>query len=214
MNVRTGLSACGWLTIAALYACGGGSDPAPQPEPTHYLTVLTVASSKGGGSVSGGGINCTITGTTFSGTCSLAIAEGAEVALTAMPTGEAAFDTWGGDCTGHAGCAVTMLADRTVTARFMNNFTVEIAVVPGSDGVGSITSNPAGIDCDINGQVLTGTCMAHFSDETAIILSAGATTGSHFTAWGGDAVTCGSTTQCVVPMTASRQATAGFALDP
>jgi PKD repeat protein len=78
--------------------------------PQHELTVALAGS--GSGSVSGTGIACP-------GTCSHIYPAGESVALTAVPAAGSTFSGWsGGGCGGSGACAVTMSADRSVTATF------------------------------------------------------------------------------------------------
>ncbi len=68
-------------------------------------------------------------------------------------------------------------------------------------GTGVVTSTPAGISCGT-------TCVAPFDANSTVTLSAAASTGSHFVAWGGD---CNSTGAVV--LSADRTCTAQFDLD-
>jgi len=198
-----------FCALTALAACSSSSSVDPVPV-THYLVVLPVASGRGAGIVSGpGGVNCTFTATVTSGACSVSILEGTSVPLTATPTGEAEFATWGGDCTGPSTCTVVMSSDRAVTARFVDAFTVAILPAAGATGTGTVTSNPAGIDCVLTAGVGTGSCSAKFPDETAIIITAAPAAGSIFLGWSG-AGTCATSLACVVPLASSHTVTAAF----
>lgn len=71
-------------------------------------------------------------------------------------------------------------------------------------GIGTLTSTPSGINCDVTG---TGTCSANFADNASITLS---TTGS-FKAWGaGPCQAMGATTPCTFNLTSSQSQTAAF----
>jgi len=79
--------------------------------------TLTIASgAAGSGTVSGGGINCTITNGVTSGTCSI-IASGS-VILTATATGTSSFGGFSGGGCSTSPCAVSMSGSLTVTASF------------------------------------------------------------------------------------------------
>jgi hypothetical protein len=88
---------------------------------TAQATNYSLSVSGGGtgqGTVTGSGINCTISGGSVSGTCSQSYASGTSVSLTATPTGSSTFGGWGGACAGSGGCSVTMTANRSVSASF------------------------------------------------------------------------------------------------
>jgi secreted trypsin-like serine protease len=67
-------------------------------------------------------------------------------------------------------------------------------------GQGSITSDPAGIDCGT-------TCSGYFSDGVTVTLTATPASGSTFTGWGGD---CSGTDTCEVTMDSIHQVSADF----
>jgi uncharacterized protein YkwD/uncharacterized protein YhfF len=67
-------------------------------------------------------------------------------------------------------------------------------------GMGTVTSNPAGINCG-------STCSYEFNSNTDVTLTASAAAGSTFTGWSGD---CSGTSTCTVSMTTTRSATASF----
>ena len=72
-------------------------------------------------------------------------------------------------------------------------------------GTGTVTSDPAGIDCG-------ATCAASFTDGTSVTLTAAAAADSGFTGWSGACT--GASTTCTVAMSQARSATATFALLP
>ena len=73
---------------------------------------------------------------------------------------------------------------------------------PGA-GSGTVTSNPAGIDCG-------STCSANFTASSVVSLTAVASTGSTFNSWGG---ACSGTGTCNVTMDAVKSVTATFTLN-
>ena len=64
-----------------------------------------------------GGIDCE-TGSAGHPDCTALFTDGTPVTLSASPTGSSVFLGWGGECSGTAGCTVTMDQARSVTATF------------------------------------------------------------------------------------------------
>jgi len=92
-----------------------------------------------------------------------------------------------------------MGSDRAVLARFESDKT--LALTKAGNGVGTVTSNPAGISC--------GAACAHtFRYGTVLTLNAAATPRSLFKGWSG---ACSGTAACTVTMSAARSVTATFA---
>jgi len=80
-----------------------------------------------------------------------------------------------------------------------NNFSIAVSL--SGDGQGTVTSDPAGIDCG-------STCIADFTPGTMATFIAAADLGSVFSGWGG--ACSGSTPVCVVPVNTSQVVTAEF----
>jgi List-Bact-rpt repeat protein len=98
----------------------GGCDVGAYESIYRTLTV----SNGGGGTVSGGAINC-------QPTCSTMVPDGKQLTLTATPASGFAFSGWsGGGCAGTGTCNVTLDANKTVAATFT-------ALPPPSTGGGS-----------------------------------------------------------------------------
>jgi hypothetical protein len=76
-----------------------------------------------------------------------------------------------------------------------------LAVSKSGTGSGTVTSDPAGIDCG-------STCSNQFADGTPVTLTATPATGSVFTGWSGDC----STDPCQLTIDADKTVTATFAL--
>ena len=109
------------------------------------------------------------------------------------------FIGWSGDCTGSGACVVTMDAVKNVTATFditQHTLTVSLA----GTGSGTVTSAPAGIDCDPD-------CTEDYDEDTVVTLSPSADPGSTFVAWSGD---CTGSGACMVTMDAAKNVTATF----
>jgi len=81
--------------------------------PTQTTYTLTVSKAgTGSGTVTGTGINC-------GSDCSETVADGTSITLTTTPSAGSTFTGWsGGGCSGTGSCAVTLDANKTVTATF------------------------------------------------------------------------------------------------
>ena len=159
---------------------------------TSALTVTRAGAGTGTVTSSPAGINC-------GPTCSASFTTGTVVTLTAAPTGGSTFSGWSGACSGTGTCAVTMSQARAVTATFaLPTFALTVTKA----GAGTVTSNPAGINCG-------ATCSASFANGTAVTLTAAPTAGSTFTGWSG---ACTGTGNCSVTMSAARAVTATFSV--
>jgi hypothetical protein len=101
----------------------------------HTLSVQ----APGGGTISGGGINCP-------GTCSVTVDPGTRITLRATPAAGNGFLGWGGDCSGTGTCAVTMNADHSVSGRFDRLPTVTVDVSARGHVTGDINC-PASSTC-------------------------------------------------------------------
>jgi hypothetical protein len=173
---------------------------------TNY-TLSVAGGGSGQGTVTGSGINCTISGGSASGTCSASYPSGTGVSLTATPSGSSAFSSWGGSCAGSGGCSVTMTANRNVSASFsapVADYTLSVA----GSGSGQGTVTGSGINCTSNGGSTSGTCASFYAFGTQISLTATPAGGSTFGGWSGEG--CSGTGTCQVTMTQSRSVTAIF----
>jgi hypothetical protein len=82
--------------------------------------------------------------------------------------------------------------------------TYTLSVSKSGTGSGTVSSDPAGIDCGT-------TCSADYDYNTVVTLSASADPGSTFTGWSGGG--CSGTGDCVVTMDGARSVTAEFTLE-
>src|SRR5713101_5173302 len=161
--------------------------------PLYTLSVTPAGSGSGTVTSSPVGINC---GTT----CSAAFAGGSQVTLTATPASGSAFTGWSGaGCSGTGTCVVTMNAAQAVSATFTQGDT--LTVTKAGSGIGTVSSNPAGIDCGV-------TCSAAFVSGTQVTLTATPTNGSGFAGWSGAG--CSGTGTCIVTMNAAQAVSATF----
>ncbi|MBK1700588.1 DUF1566 domain-containing protein [Thiococcus pfennigii] len=162
---------------------------------TYLLYVAKVGLGTGTVTSFPGGIRC---GTD----CSEAYAAGTNVTLTATPTAGHSFAGWSGDCSGTGSCVVAMTAAKGVTATFTappTNYTLTVAKA--GTGTGTVTSNPAGIDCGSD-------CSQGYVSGTVVTLTATPDSGSTFDGWSG--ACSGGLTTCPVTMTAAKSVTATF----
>jgi hypothetical protein len=86
-----------------------------------------------------------------------------------------------------------------------------IAIVPGGNGSGRITSQPAGIDCTITLGNGSGACTAFFPAGTVVRLDARAANGSRFQGWRG-LPGCGDPAKITVARGTTINCQPGFAL--
>ncbi len=163
------------------------------------LTVVRTGDGVGTVTSVPSGINC-------GNDCSQDYNTGTAVTLTAAAGSGARFSQWTtGPCMGSTlnTCLVTVSGPVTVTAEFLDVHVLTLNKGAGS-GVGSVTSSPAGIDCNDGCSSDTGT----YDEDTVVTLSAIAGPASYFIGWSGSG--CSGTGTCVVTMSAARTVTANF----
>ena len=156
--------------------------------------TLTV-NKTGSGSVTSNptGINC-------GSKCAELFDAGQTVALTATPAAGYTFGGWTGACSGTGNCQVTMDANKTVSAYF-NPLPSSITVQ--TQGTGTVTSNPAGIDCG-------SSCIAAYPYGTLVNLIATPADDSVFLGWGGACAGADNLTVCYIDAEGAKTVTAKF----
>ena len=160
--------------------------------------LSVIPTGTGGGTVTSNpaGIDCP-------GDCTESYSSGQAVQLTATADPGSVFSGWSGDCAGTASTVtVTMDKAKSCTATFnagVSSYTLTAAVDPA--GGGTVTSNPAGIDCP-------GDCTEDYNDGTAVALTANPAADYAFDHWTGDCA--GSNPVCDLTMNSDRNATAHF----
>jgi hypothetical protein len=160
------------------------------------LTVSKSGAGSGTVTSSPAGINC-------GATCSAQFSSGTSVTLTATPAAGSTFTGWsGGGCSGTGTCTFSLTTDTTVTATFAL-IQRTLTVSKNGTGSGTVTSNPAGINCG-------ATCSAQYDNGTSVTLTATGAAGSTFTGWSGGG--CSGTSTCSVSMNADATVTATFTL--
>lgn len=167
------------------------------------LTVAVVGLGTGTVTSSPAGINCSAGSTTG---CSAIFPPNTPVTLTSAAISNSSFGGWTGDgCSGTSICSPTLSANGTVTATF-NVLTGDVlTVTTAGGGTGTVTSNPAGINCTTG--ATTG-CSVTFPAGAPITLTGTPAAGSTFSSWSGG---CTGTTTCSVTLNAASSVTASFA---
>ena len=132
-----------------------------------------------------------------------------EVALTAVPDSCCEFESWSGDCGGtDAQTSVTMDGHKSCTANFKKKIyklTVDRTTMGSCGASGTVTSDPAGIDCGDN-------CSADFVCGETIDLTASPVAGvTKFASWAGDC--SGTKAGSQVTMDGDKSCTAKFKCD-
>ncbi|MCF8055841.1 MAG: InlB B-repeat-containing protein [Desulfocapsa sp.] len=123
----------------------------------------------------------------------------AGAAVTAVPDTGYRFVDWSDRVTNNPRTDTNVMTDIDVTANFDIAFT--LSVVFSGPGSGTVTSDPAGIDCMAD-------CSADFLHDTSVILTAVADEKSKFAGWSGDG--CTGIDPCTVTMDQARDITATF----
>jgi uncharacterized repeat protein (TIGR01451 family) len=136
-------------------------------------------------------------------TCSTTFMHGTVVTLTAMPKAGSVLENWQGGCVADGlTCVTTVTGTRNIAATF-TLITYTLAVTKTGDGNGTVTSEPAGIDCG-------ATCSAIFNYNTVVTLTAASVTGTKDVEWSGDCTADGQS--CVTTVTGARDVSATFNL--
>lgn len=134
--------------------------------------------------------------------CTLTLASGTTLNLTASAASGWSFGGFSGACTG-ATCQVTLTGSTSVTAAFTRNPPPQEQLNLVVTGSGTIASSPAGIDCP-------GACTASFVSGTTVELTPSADSGWSFAGFSGP---CTGTT-CQLTLTNNAVVAAVFTQDP
>ncbi len=191
---------CSGTTPMCVVTMDGDKTVTGDFEKARNVTV-TIPTGTGFGA---GTVTSTPVGIDCPATCSNSYPQGSTATLTAAPGANSVFTGWSGTgsgpgCAGTAPCVLTMDGGKLITATFAPAQTV--TVIPAGSGSGTVTSNPAGINCGL-------TCTANYAGGN-VTLTASPGANSSFTGWAGN---CTGTGTCTVSMSAARTVTATFSL--
>jgi hypothetical protein len=190
----TGVGA-GTTTITATDASGATASTTLTVVGEANLSVFRTGTGTGTVTSNPAGINC-------GADCTEVYASGTVVTLTASASSNSTFAGWTGcDTVSGATCTLTVNSGRTATAAFdLKRFTLTVDKTGLLGGQGTVTSNPAGIDCG-------GDCSESYTSGTVVTLTA---TGTLFMGWTGCDSVNGTT--CTVTMSSAKSVTARFGL--
>ena len=163
------------VAIAMLAGCSSVDQSPGNVVPAKRNVTVSLTGNGSGRVRSGAGeIDC-------GATCSAAVNISSNLTLTAQPDAGSNFIGWSGACSGSGSCDVVADADKQVTARFdraapppQGKHLLSVVI----NGLGSVSSTPAGIDCG-------AVCSASFDENTSIALVPAAAPGFRFDGWGG-----------------------------
>jgi hypothetical protein len=184
----------GSVTMNGSRTCTATFTAAPQTFALNVNVIKAINSAgTGNGTVTSNpaGINC-------GNDCSESYTSGTAVALSAIPAPGSIFSGWSGN--GCSSGSVTISTNRNCTATF-NAVAVQtfgLSVNKTGTGKGTVTSNPAGINCGSD-------CSESYTSGAVVALSAVAAPGSTFSGWSGSGCNTGAVT-----MNGSRSCTAVF----
>jgi len=164
-------------------------------------------------------IDCTLSNGTASGTCSDAVQLGSTQILNATPASGFILDSWT-NCSNPSGnvCNHAMTEDVTITANFVQTFTLTVLFNSVFNPPVGVTSDIGGINCNATSGIIgtgsgTGVCAASFPAGTVVELTS---TGIIWNRWTNTSlVSCftgaGSASRTInVTMDADRSCTAAY----
>jgi hypothetical protein len=172
---------------------------------TFKLNQVELNVSKGG--LGTGTVKSTPAGIECGAKCAAKFDEGSTVTLTGSPGANTEAVKWSGcsSVNGEGKCLVTMSEAKAVTATF-NVEGPQLSVVKAGDGVGTVTSSPAALDCG-------AACAVNFVKDSTVTLTAVPGLHTEPAAWSG-CTEIAAENKCKVTMSAAKAVTATFNLQP
>ena len=137
------------------------------------------------------------------GTCTAQYRAGWRLRLAASPAPGWVFGGWSGACTGTAGCEVTLNAAKSVTATFLPQHSLSLALT----GPGTVIVNPPNDFC-----TGPGTCSRTYLAGTTVTLTVLVGENYVFDGWGGDCA--GTNPVCTITMTGNKSVVAHTRVKP
>jgi hypothetical protein len=184
----------GVVTMGANKSCTATFNTSTVSSYSLTINVVSAVSSEGTGS---GSVNSNPAGINCGSDCSQAYSSGTIVSLIAAPSSGSIFAGWSGDSDCLDG-VVTMGANKSCTATFkLDTATLNLV----RSGNGTVTSNPAGINCG-------NECSKSYPKGTKVTLSAKASSDSKFAGWVGGG--CQGVADCTVSLADSTSVSATF----
>ena len=171
-----------------------------------FIRTFTVAvsgagstASAGSGTITGGGLNCSIAAGISSGVCSTTVTYGSNLVLSETPLSGSGFVSWSGGCAGAGStCTLTNITSTpaNTVATFTKTFVVAVSGAGSSAGAGSGTVTLFGQTCTITSGVASGTCSATVNYGGAITFTEAPAGIDTFGNWSGGCV--GTTGSCTI----------------
>ena len=175
------------------------------------LTVTKDAAGTGDGTVTSSSNPAQAEQLNCGGTCTVTFPSGTIVTLTAAAATDNVFAGWSGACSGTSTtCQVTVDAAKSVVGKFDIPAPKNLAVTKNGNGVGTVTSDPPGLDCT---DLLVSCGTVAFAQNTPVTLTATPGPGMDFGGWGGDCLSAGTNVTCELVMNEDKEVSATFNLD-
>jgi len=145
------------------------------PPPSRFLEIILQGTGSGTISSTPLGLDCVVN-------CTGQFEQGSTVSLSAPPAAGSVFAGFSGDDLRCGNAAIVMDTDLQCFATFdlLPTPSRTLKITLDGTGLGTITSNPLGIDCGLD-------CTALFDQDSAVVLNANPAPGSRFAGFSGDA---------------------------